>query len=87
MKINLKVRFKNPTFLLTFLPTAVAFVYSVIELFGIVPTVDKEKIVTLIATVVTALASIGILVDPTTKGISDSESALMYNRPKESIKI
>ena len=87
MKINLKVRLKNPTFLLTFLPTAVAFLYSVFELFGIVPKVKKEEMISVFAAAITFLASVGILVDPTTKGIYDSKSALLYEKPKESITI
>ena len=33
--------------------------------------------------VLTILAALGIVVDPTTKGVSDSSQALEYEKPKE----
>ncbi len=82
MKINLLVRIKNPTFWLTFLPTVVALVYTICEMVGFVPPIAKESMVSAIAAAVSALAALGILVDPTTKGIKDSETAMGYTSPK-----
>ena len=80
-KINLKVRFRNPAFWLTFLPTVTAFVYTILDIFGIVPSISKDNVVTTITLVISALASLGILVDPTTEGIGDSHRALTYDKP------
>lgn len=87
MKINLSVRLKNPTFWLTFLPTAAAFIYSVCEIAGFVPAVSKENVISAAAAVISALASLGILVDPTTAGVSDSIEALGYTSPKVSVRL
>lgn len=35
----------------------------------------------IITAIVTALGTFGILVDPTTKGVSDSDKALTYEEP------
>ena len=37
-----------------------------------------------LGTVIAALTTIGVLVDPTTSGMSDSERALRYTCPKDS---
>jgi len=80
-KINLKVRFRNPAFWLTFLPTVTAFIYTILDMFGIVPSISKDNVVTTITLVISALASLGVLVDPTTKGINDSDRAMGYDKP------
>lgn len=78
MKINWKARFKNPTFVLAFAALVVAFVYQVLGLFGIVPSVSEEAIVKAITMGINILAFAGVLVDPTTEGMSDSERAMTY---------
>ena len=78
MKINWKARFKNKMFVLAFAALVVAFVYQVLGLFGIVPPVSEEAIVKAITMGVNILAFAGVLVDPTTEGMSDSERAMTY---------
>lgn len=82
MKINWKVRLRNPVFWLTAIPAVAAMVYTVLGLFGVVPTVSEETIVNGLSVIVTGLASLGVLVDPTTKGTNDSEQAMTYEAPK-----
>lgn len=80
--MNFKVRFKNPVFLLTFLTTVLAFVYQILALFEVVPVVSEDQMVQLITMVVNMLAMLGVLVDPTTKGVTDSERAMSYDEPQ-----
>lgn len=82
MKVNWKVRFKNPVFLLTFITAVVAFIYQILGLFEIVPKVSEDQIINIVTMVVNLFATLGILVDPTTKGITDSERALGYIEPQ-----
>ena len=79
LKINWKARLKNPVFWLTGLPAVVAFVYTLLGLFGIVPAISENTIVNVITAAVSALTSLGVFVDPTTSGISDSSRALTYD--------
>ena len=81
MKINFKVRAKNPVFWLTVIPALVTFVYTVLGACGVVPSVSEDMIINIITAVVSALTALGVLVDPTTKGVSDSERALEYDVP------
>ena len=81
MKINLKVRFKNPVFWLTVIPAVITLVYTVLGAFDVVPAISQDNIVNIITALVSALTTIGVLVDPTTKGVGDSERALNYTEP------
>ena len=81
MKINWKVRLKQPAFWIATIPVAITFAYSILALADIVPTVTEERIQNLFLTVVTILAQLGIIIDPTTKGICDSERAMKYDKP------
>lgn len=82
MKINWTVRFKNKTFLAALLALVVSFVYDMLALFGVVPGVDESVVMTLCNTVLTLLVGVGVLADPTTKGLSDSDRAMQYQEPK-----
>ena len=81
MKINWNVRLKNPMVWITAFPTIVALVYAVLAVFGVVPSITKETVLDLFYAAVAALATLGIIVDPTTKGISDSDRAMNYIEP------
>lgn len=81
MKINLKVRFKNPVFWLTVIPAAVTFIYTVLGAFGVVPSLSEDVVVNIVTALISALTTVGVLVDPTTKGVGDSERALGYDEP------
>lgn len=78
MKINWKARFKNKAFVISFATVVVAFVYQVLALFDVVPKISENNIVTLITMFVNFLAGLGIVVDGTTEGISDSDRAMTY---------
>lgn len=83
MKINLKVRFKNPVFWLTVIPAVITFIYTVLGAFGVVPAISQDVVVNIVTALVSALTTIGVLVDPTTKGVGDSARALGYDRPSD----
>ena len=78
MKINWKARFKNKTFLITFFTIVIAFIYSILSLLGFVPSVTEDALKEVITLLIEFLAMLGILVDPTTNGVNDSERALTY---------
>ena len=78
MKINWKVRFKNKAFVVSFVTVVVTFVYQILSLIGITPALSESMVMNLITTVINALVMLGVLVDPTTKGIKDSDRAMTY---------
>lgn len=83
MKINWKERFKNKTFLITFITLIVAFVYQMLGIFGVVPAISEDIIVNIFTVAVQLLAMLGVVVDPTTKGINDSDRAMTYGTDED----
>lgn len=83
MNINWKLRFQNKTTLTAIVLAFVALVYQVLSLIGIVPSVSESQIVEVVGMVINLLCLLGIVVDPTTSGITDSQQALAYKKPKE----
>lgn len=81
MKINWKVRFKNVTWLTMFISLIVGFVFNMLKMFGVSPQITENQVMSVISQVLTFLGLIGVLVDPTTSGLSDSERAMGYDEP------
>jgi phi LC3 family holin len=82
MKINWKVRLKQPAFWIATIPVVISFAYSVLALAGVVPSITEESVQNLFIMAVSLLAQLGIVVDPTTKGVSDSDRAMNYDKPQ-----
>ena len=82
MKINWKLRLQNKTTLVTLIALCVTFVYQVLGLFGVVPTVSQDEVINTIGLLINILVVLGVVVDPTTNGISDSNNALNYKTAK-----
>lgn len=80
-KINWKVRFKNKVWLCSFLSLIIGFVFSMLSMFDIYPSVTESDIVNVLDKVLTFFGLIGVLIDPTTAGVYDSERALSYEEP------
>lgn len=85
MKINWKVRIKNKNFWIALVPAVLLLMQVVAAVFGV--TLDLgdlgNKLLAVVNAAFAVLAILGIVTDPTTKGISDSEQALTYTKPKE----
>lgn len=81
MKINWKVRFKNKVFLSSFIALVISFVYSMLELFDIFPKLSQQYLLDLINQALTFLGLIGVIADPTTEGLYDSNRAMSYDSP------
>lgn len=81
MKINWKLRLQNKTTILAIVSAIVVFVFSILRALGIETDITQEQVMGGVTTVLTILASLGILIDPTTSGISDSDRALGYDEP------
>lgn len=78
MKINIKERLKNKVFLLAAIALIISFVYQLLGMFGVVPPITENEVLEIVTMAVNILAFFGVLVDPTTEGMSDSERALTY---------
>lgn len=83
MNINWKLRLQNKVTLVTLLVAIVSAVYCVLAAFGITPSITQEQTMNLVYAVIDILIAVGIVVDPTTKGASDSSQALGYEKPRD----
>jgi phi LC3 family holin len=85
MKINWIVRIKNKNFWFALVPAMLLLVQVVAAVFGF--TLELGDLGNRLLAVVNAafgvLSILGIVTDPTTKGVSDSEQAMTYQKPKE----
>lgn len=82
--INWKVRIKNKMFWLAIVPAVLLLVQQLAALFGFALdfTGVQDGLIAIIGTVFSILTILGIVADPTTEGVGDSEQALNYDKPK-----
>ena len=82
--INWKVRFANKTFWLSLVPAVLLLVQVTAAVFGY--TLDLGELGNRLAAVVNALfavlAILGVVTDPTTKGLSIDIRIVGYDKPK-----
>lgn len=81
MKINWKVRFKNKVWLGSFIALIVSFIYTLMDMLGVIPEMTQGYVMDIANQVLTLLALFGVIVDPTTSGLSDSDRAMGYEEP------
>ena len=81
--INWKLRLQNKTILKALISQGLGIIYLFLSMVGIVPRVGEEAVTTLLFMAVEFLTLLGIVVDPTTEGIKDSNQALSYDIPKK----
>ena len=81
--INWTVRLKNKTFWLSLIPAVLLLVQAVAKVFGYELDLSAygENLLEVVNTLFAVLAILGIVTDPTTAGISDSNRALSYKSP------
>jgi phi LC3 family holin len=83
MKINWKVRFKNKLWLTSFVSLIIGFVFSLLRMLDVYPGFTESQVTNIANQILTFLGLIGVLVDPTTYGINDSNLAMTYEEPKK----
>lgn len=83
MKINWRLRFKNKATLVALLTGVVAFIYQILGLCGVTPSISESDIINTIGMLINMAVLMGVVVDPTTEGVSDSDKANTYYVPKK----
>lgn len=81
-KINWKVRLKKKTFLVAIFSATLLFAQAIASAFGCDISVFSDDLTEKFNALLTFLTAMGIVVDPTTTGISDSDQAMEYTEPK-----
>ena len=85
MTINWKVRIRNKNFWLALIPALMLLVQVCAAPFGYAWDfgVLNAQLAAVVNAVFAVLAILGIVADPTTAGVGDSDQALSYGKPKE----
>ena len=78
MKINWKVRLRNKTWLASVLALIVSFAYDLLAMLDVVPPLSEDWLMSLLQTILTLLTALGVVIDPTTDGAADSDTAMGY---------
>lgn len=83
--INWKVRIKNKNFWIALIPALLLLVQVVAAVFGFAIDLGDlgNKLLAVVNAVFAVLSILGIVTDPTTQGVADSNLALTYEEPKK----
>lgn len=82
--INWKVRIRNKTFWMTLIPALLLLAQNGAAMFGISLELEEvgSRVLAVVNQLFAVLTILGIVNDPTTQGLGDSEQALSYREPK-----
>lgn len=80
--INWSTRLKSKTFWVSIVSALALFANQVTGAFGIDYSAQIEQIVSIIGSILTLLAGVGIIVENNTKGLKDSGIAKTYTKPR-----
>lgn len=83
--INWQVRVKNKQFWLSLIPATLLLIQVTAGVFGFEMDLGElgDKLMAVANAIFGVLTILGVVVDPTTKGINDSAQAMNYSKPKE----
>jgi phi LC3 family holin len=84
MKMNLKLRLQNKVTLVAIATDLVHIFYKIIDIAQLLLShnfVPQDMVIEVVQLAIGVFVLLGIVVDPTTKGIDDSARALTYNAP------
>lgn len=82
--VNWTVRVKNKTFWLTLIPAVLLLIQVTAAVFGYTLELGElgDKLLDVVNALFAVLAILGIVADPTTAGVKDSQQAMTYTKPK-----
>ena len=83
MNINWRIRVINKNFWLALIPAVLLLIQVVAAVFGIQINLGDlgDKLLAVVNAVFAVLVILGVVNDPTTHGLSDSDRALGYTEP------
>lgn len=80
--MNIKLRFQNKATLAALIAAAVAFAYQILGILGVAAPVSQDNVIQIVGVFLNLLVALGVLVDPTTQGVSDSALSMNKSRPE-----
>lgn len=83
MKIKWLLRYQNKVTLTALVAAAVPLIYQMLAIVGITPSVTESTVMDTAIIAIDLLTILGIVVDPTTAGASDTDTVMRYERPRK----
>ena len=82
--LNWNVRIKNKTFWLTLIPAVLLLIQVTAAVFGYTLELGElgDRLLAVVNALFAVLAILGVVTDPTTAGVKDSQQAMTYTKPK-----
>lgn len=80
--INWSLRFQNKVTLTALVLQVIAIVYAILGMLNVVPAIGEDTITNLAYMIIELFVLLGVVVDPTTKGVQDSDQAQQYTKPQ-----
>lgn len=80
--MNFKLRFKNKTTLIALIAAIMGCIYQILGIVGITAPITQDSAMQAATLICNILVGLGVLVDPTTRGVKDSERAMSYEEPR-----
>lgn len=81
MKVNWRVRFKNKIWLSAFISAIIVILYTLFDIIGFIPDISEYSLTRIVESCLLIMSLTGVIVDPTTTGIGDSNRAQGYFEP------
>lgn len=83
--INWKVRIRNKNFWIALIPAIILLIQVVAQVFGIQIDLGElgNNLLAVVNAVFAVLVILGVVNDPTTEGLTDSNLAMTYDEPKQ----
>lgn len=81
--INWKVRFKKKSFWVAIISAIALFINNVTQAVGLDYSSQVEQGVSILTSILTVLAGIGVVIDPTTAKLGDTGIAQTYAKPRD----
>ena len=81
--MNFILRLKNKATLTAIVGAILLFIKQITEAFGVDLSTEIEQVSGLIGAIITFLVGIGVVTDPTTKGVKDSGITKTYTKPRD----
>lgn len=82
-KINWGLRLKNKSTLAGIASALIICASSIAQALGVSLPVDAQTAADAVTAVLAVLCALGVVVDPTTAGIADSQQAMGYSAPRD----
>lgn len=83
MNVNWLVRFRNKAFWVAIIPAVLLLAQQVAAMFGYQLDLGalNDQLLGIVGTVFAILVILGVVADPTTEGVGDSDRAMTYTEP------